>query len=140
MSLRASSSLAKAGQVRMAGLQLLGRHVGQRAAEVGGWVGTGDVIAEADVEVGQLGDALRGQKHVRRLDVAMQDAVLGGVVECLGEPTAEPCHGFRPRQGGDALANAGIARAWGLLPQRGVDGFDHQLAAPHPRGCRASPA
>ena len=83
--------------VDVAAGDLLGRHVGRRADHRAGLRALGlravDVLHARDAEVGELGARLRIEHHVRRLDVAMDDA---GVVRELErvEQLAHDAHRF----------------------------------------------
>ena len=62
-------------------MELLGRHVG-RAADHGGAV-RGDLDEARRAEVGDLQEPALGHQDVARPQIAMDDAVLMGVVEAL---------------------------------------------------------
>ena len=71
-------------------LQVLGRHVGERAAD-GGRRGVGvslDVLGEVEVQDQRL--AVVGHQDVGRLQVAMEDAPPVGVRQAVGDPRADP--------------------------------------------------
>ena len=61
--------------IRVARLELLRRHVGQAAAEIGSRRSAIEFRAEADVEVGQLWNTVGIEQHVGRLYVAVQHAL-----------------------------------------------------------------
>ena len=76
-------------------LGLLGRHVGQRPDDVAGEGERIPAHQARDSEVGQLRDLRRGERplgheDVRRLDVAMNDAVGVGVGERVAERDPDP--------------------------------------------------
>lgn len=80
------------------GLQMLRRHGGEAAAEIGGrtvrrvgGVRTGVEVAEADGAVGR-------QEYVGRLHVAVQDARRMGMIESVRQLDADAGHGCRPRE------------------------------------------
>ena len=88
---------------------MLGGHVGDRAAD-SGLLGMGSlVVGEIEVEEQRLpSDA---DQDVGRLDVAMQDAALVGVLEPVGELCDDP---------GDGLDEAGSrSRTTGVRPSAG---------------------
>ena len=73
-------------------LESLGRHVSDRAHDV---AGTGQVAVAGDLGQAEVGDPDRAvgvEQEVRRLDVAVEDAVLMGIIECLGHLETDPRH------------------------------------------------
>ena len=100
-----------------------------------------DAVAGADVEVGELRDALDAQQHVRRLDVAVQHAVGARVLERVGQPQPDPRHGLRPRQRRDLGAHARLARPdLPLAREDLVDRIEQELTAPLARAGSRGPA
>ena len=88
---------------------MLGRHVGERPTDGGGGgLGVVDPGLLREVEVQQHRQTVAGHQDVRRLDVAVQDLAVVGVLERLGHPGAPP---------GDRL---GISPSGERLPARGT--------------------
>ena len=70
---------------------MLRRHVGEGPADRGGrGLGVVDPGLLREVEVQQHRQAVAGHQDVRRLDVAVQDLAVVGVLERLGHPGAPP--------------------------------------------------
>jgi hypothetical protein len=81
---------------RVEGLEMLGRHVGQAAAEVGGRA-VGRMAGQgAGVEVAQVHAAVGPEQDVGRLDVAVEHARRVGMGERVGELDSDPGHDRRP--------------------------------------------
>ncbi len=66
------------------GVQVFGRHVGERAAEHFFAAGFGADGLGRDVEIGEHRPAIGIDENIRRLDVAVQDAVAVGEIERFG--------------------------------------------------------
>ena len=95
-----------------AALEPLGGHVADRAHDV---AGAGQVAVAGDLGQAEVGDPDRAvgvEQEVRRLDVAVQDAVLVGVVEGLGDLKPDPRHASRVLRGRVGRGReAGLVRA-----------------------------
>ncbi len=90
-------SIRRAFVLRINGFQLFGRHIGQAASEIGQRRRSFQILAEADVEVGQFGHAFRRQQHIRRLQIAMQDALPMSIVQCPAQLGRDPADDLSPR-------------------------------------------
>lgn len=86
------------------GFELFGGHVGEAAAEISFGGDIADVFAEADVEVGELGEAFSGEENVGRFEIAMEDSAGVGGFESAGEASPHPADEFGPGHGGDTFA------------------------------------
>jgi hypothetical protein len=66
-------------------VEALGRHVGERADGGAGRGDGGVLVGAGDAEVGQVRRAGGGDQRVGRFDVAVDEALAVGGVECAGQ-------------------------------------------------------
>jgi hypothetical protein len=94
--------------------RLLGRHVIGSAHDVAGARQARLALHQlGQPEVGDLGDTILRENDVRRLEVAMDDAALVGIMQRAGERLNEPrCLARRLRIAAELLLEAAAARVF----------------------------
>lgn len=107
------------------GFQVFGGHVGEGAAKGLGcrFVGTSPGRA-GEVEVEEHGAAVGGDQDVGGLDVAVDDAVLVGMVEGFGQACADPGDGVAEGQIGQGGRRAGVGLSGGVGRFKGFKDFE----------------
>ena len=115
----------------MARLELLGRHVREAPAEIGGRRRAGDLVAEADVEIGQFGRPFGRDQDVGRFHIAMEHAEPMGIVQGPGQFRPQPANRLGPACAGEPGPRGRFARPRFAPPlERFVDDVEQQFPGP----------